>query len=109
MDHVFHLLSLIFPRQPLRVAYDGLYTEDPSLRATALEYLESILPKRIRQSLLPLLGGSQKSLVRPKPEGELLDSLLQSHASIVLELNRLGGQSDMPGQGRDGGSDESGQ
>jgi len=89
IDHVFHLLALTFPRQPLRVAYDGLHTTNRALRATALEYLESILPDAIRQSLLPLLGGTKAPQQVVKSEGELLDSLLLSHASIVLELNKL--------------------
>jgi hypothetical protein len=88
LEHLFHLLSLAFPIAPLRVAYDGLHTGDPVMRATALEYLESILPAAVRQSLLPLLGGSISSSAR-KSHQEALDSLLQSHESILVQLQKL--------------------
>jgi hypothetical protein len=92
LDHLFHLLSLTFPREPLRVAYDGLHTEEPMLRATSLEYLESILPATIRHSLWPLLGASQDLPITNKSERELLESLLLSHESILLQLEELTGQ-----------------
>ena len=92
LEHLFHLLSLTFPREPLRVAYDGLHTEEPVLRATSLEYLESILPAAIRQSLWPLLGGSQDIPSTKKSERELLESLLLSHESILLQLEALAGK-----------------
>ena len=55
LEHVFTILSLALPEEPLRVAFRGLHTDDKTLRGTALEYLESILPKPIRQSLWPFL------------------------------------------------------
>jgi hypothetical protein len=89
LEHLFHLLSLAFPADPLRVAYDGLHTGDPVLRGTALEYLESILPREVRQSLWPLLGSQPQQPVERKTEKELLDSLLQSHESILIQLKNL--------------------
>ena len=47
LTHVFRLLSLIFEKDPLRVALRGLHTDDPYLRGTALEYLENLLPTDI--------------------------------------------------------------
>jgi AAA family ATP:ADP antiporter len=88
LQHLFHLLSLAYPIKPLRIAYDGLHTGDPVMRATALEYLESILPAAIRKSLLPLLGGIPSSGPK-KPDKEILDSLLLSHESILLQLKNL--------------------
>jgi hypothetical protein len=45
LEHVFTLLSLILPKQPLIVAFRGLHTTDELLRGTALEYLEAVLPE----------------------------------------------------------------
>jgi AAA family ATP:ADP antiporter len=53
--HVFSLLSLVLPREPLQIAYRGLRSSDSQLRGTALEYLEGVLPSPIRTSLWPLL------------------------------------------------------
>jgi HEAT repeat protein len=36
LEHVFTLLALALPRQPLRIAFRGLHTDDPLLRGTAL-------------------------------------------------------------------------
>jgi hypothetical protein len=51
-EHVFRLLSLILPRDPLKIAYRGLYSGDDHLKGMALEYLESVLPTEVRSVLL---------------------------------------------------------
>ncbi len=53
LTHVFTLLGLVLPREPLQIAYRGLTVGDPYLRGTALEYLEGVLPAPIRQGLWP--------------------------------------------------------
>jgi hypothetical protein len=55
LEHVFRLLSLFLPREPLKVAYRGLHSGDDHLTGTALEYLETVLPLRIREPIRPLL------------------------------------------------------
>ena len=55
VSHVFTLLSLVLPLEPLQIARRGLQTDDDRLRGTALEYLESVLPDAIWEALRPLL------------------------------------------------------
>ena len=55
LSHVFSLLSLVLPREPLQIAFQGLQSSDRQLRGTALEYLEGVLPSAIRAGLWPLL------------------------------------------------------
>jgi hypothetical protein len=55
LGHVFTLLSLILPREPLKIAFRGLQTDNQQLRGTSLEYLEGILPPAIRTALWPFL------------------------------------------------------
>jgi hypothetical protein len=55
LAHVFGLLSLVIPREPLQIAFRSLHVEDHHLRGTALEYLEGVLPAPIRQALWPFL------------------------------------------------------
>ncbi len=90
LEHVFTLLALILPREPLRLAYHGLHTADRHLRGTALEYLESVLPPEVRERLWPFLepeaGGPAGG--RRGPE-EALSRLLQSRESIVLALAQV--------------------
>lgn len=57
LAHVFTLLALILPAEPLRVAFRGLHSDDQRLRGTALEYLESVLPREVRDRLWRFLEG----------------------------------------------------
>jgi hypothetical protein len=88
LAHVFTLLSLILPREPLRVAFRGLHTNDERLRGTALEYLELILPASIHERLSPLLDASRTAgSVRA---GEtVLAELLLSNDAILKNLSEL--------------------
>jgi hypothetical protein len=55
LEHVFTMLGLALPAEPLRIALHAVQTDDSALRETALEYLESILPADVRIQLWPLL------------------------------------------------------
>jgi hypothetical protein len=55
LEHVFTVLGLALPAEPLRIALHAVQTDDSALRETALEYLESILPTDVRIQLWPLL------------------------------------------------------
>jgi hypothetical protein len=90
LAHVFSLLSLVLPREPLQIAFRSLHTDDQYLRGTALEYLEGVLPAAIRERLWPFLE-HQKSPVAPgtRPTDEVIAELLRSHNSIVLNLEEL--------------------
>ncbi len=87
MEHVFTLLSLVLPREPLRLAFRGLRTDDARLRGTALEYLETVLPEGIRERLWPFLEPGER---RARPSAETaeaaLANLLASRDSIQLAL-----------------------
>ena len=87
LEHVFTLLALILPREPLRLAYHGLHTEDRHLRGTALEYLESVLPERVREKLWRFLEPEeQRSKDTGRTPDEVLENLIASRESIVLAL-----------------------
>lgn len=90
LEHVFTLLSLELPRDPLQIAFRGLHTQDPHLRGTALEYLESILPPRVRVSLWPFLEGDpNRKQDHERSREEVLDSLLNSNESIKVNLEEV--------------------
>jgi hypothetical protein len=90
LEHLFRLLSFILPKEPLRVAYRGLHTDDQYLRGTALEYLATVLPAEIRDRLWPFLEDRRS---RPRPEErsleEVVATLLRLHESIELNLADL--------------------
>ena len=90
LEHVFTLLALAHPREPLKIAFRGLHVSDPFLRGTALEYLESLLPPEIRKPLWPYLEDNRpRRATTAKPTDEALAKLLQSNESIVIHLDEL--------------------
>ena len=88
LAHVFTLLSLVVPREPLQLAFRGLQTDDEHLRGTALEYLDSVLPGQIRQRLWPFLE-HRPSRRATRPPEEAIAALLRSNKSIMLNLEEL--------------------
>jgi hypothetical protein len=90
LGHVFTLLSLVLPSEPLQIAFRGLHTEDDKLRGTALEYLESMLPKTIREGLWPYLEERPHTRgVTQRPREQILADLMRSHQSIAVSLEEL--------------------
>lgn len=88
LEHVFHLLSLVLEREPVRIAHVAVQSEG-ALRGTALEYLETVLPGDVRDALWSFLGVREppgRSLRRPQ--------------SLVGELLRLADRSGLRGPGR---------
>ena len=83
LRHVFTLLSLILPREPLQIAFKSLHSSDRRLRGTALEYLEGVLPPQIRQKLWPFLVRSRRDAA-PRQKEEIVADLLRSNSSVTL-------------------------
>ncbi|HEX5131633.1 MAG TPA: HEAT repeat domain-containing protein, partial [Candidatus Krumholzibacteria bacterium] len=86
VEHVFTLLSLVLPREPLQIAFKGLLTDDSVLRGTSLEYLESVLPGAVWQGMRPLLEDRRTTTTPPRSSAEILEVLMRSSASIDLKL-----------------------
>ncbi|MEE8060563.1 MAG: hypothetical protein V3T16_01985, partial [Gemmatimonadales bacterium] len=89
LEHVFTMLSLILPAQPLRVAFRGLYTDDAILRGTALEYLESALPEDLRIKLWPFLENPIRRADQSRSGEVIMGDLLKSDESIADRLDAL--------------------
>jgi len=85
LEHLFTLLSLILPRETLRLAFHALHTDDAYLRGTALEYLETTLPDAVWQRLSRVLEpGAVSAAARGRAAA--LEELLASRESISLAL-----------------------
>ena len=84
LAHVFMLLSLVLPSQPLQIAFRSLHSENSRLRGTALEYLEGVLPAEIRERLWPFMvqGSAEPS---PQSYDDVIENLLRSSSSITLQ------------------------
>jgi hypothetical protein len=94
LAHVFTLLSLVFPREPMQLAFRGLQTDDAHLRGTSLEYLDSVLPAPIRQRLWPFLE-QRPARASAKNREDAIAALLRSNRSIELNLEELRRRTDM--------------
>ena len=84
LAHIFHLLALRFPREPLRIAFRGIEADDAHLRGTSLEYLDSLLPAEIRDPIWPFLTREPAKHLPPRPREEIVEDLLKS--SMYLEI-----------------------
>jgi ATP:ADP antiporter, AAA family len=89
LAHVFTLLSIVLPSEPLRIAYRGLHTNDQGLRGTALEYLESVLPLDVRQALWPFLDVSPSATGSSLSRQEIVARLMHAHPTILANLEQL--------------------
>ena len=82
LDHVFGLLALALPAEPLSTALRAWRGGDAALRGTALEYLHNVLPDSVSAALWPWLGA------RPAATGRTLDDmrddLLRSTSSLPV-------------------------
>jgi hypothetical protein len=82
LDHVFTVLGLALDREALLLAQRALGKNDGKLRGTALEYLENVVPERVRTALWPHLEGrphlpdAAPQSRRPTPQ--ILDELKRS-------------------------------
>ena len=55
LESIFRFLGLQHPQRDMYHAYLGLISGQPRLRASALEFLDNVLPRREKEQLLPLL------------------------------------------------------
>ena len=90
LDHVFTLLGLVLPAEPLRISLQALGTSDRVVRGTALEYLEGVLPPRIRERLWPFLELDASELAITRSSRDLVSELKLSHPSILANLRQQG-------------------
>jgi ATP:ADP antiporter, AAA family len=86
LAHVFTLLGLVLPAEPLRLAFCALHTDDAGLRGTAVEYLDAVLPPEIRDRVWPFIEHQPSALAAPPRRGEVLAELMRSNAATIMTL-----------------------
>jgi hypothetical protein len=79
----------VLPPVPLQVAFHSVCAENRLLRGTALEYLDSVLPRDIRDALWPFLDNDASRPHVKRPADEVLADLMRANASIVTTLKEL--------------------
>ena len=83
LEHIFSLFATVLPREPVKIAFRALHTDDKTLRGVAIEYLESVLPAQVQGGLWAMI--ETKPLVQvPEAQRDPLAELLRSHESLLL-------------------------
>ncbi len=97
LDHVFALLSLVLETEPVLISLQALRGGNKELRGTALEYLDNVLPRAVRDALWPALGvtahGAASARASQDVERELIRSMSgMSTVSLRRALLRPAGR-----------------
>ena len=79
---IFRLLGLLFSIKEIHAAYYGVTSDDARVRDHAIEFLDSALPARLKQPLMPLidrraLETETKAAVFPSGRTTLIDMLTE--------------------------------
>jgi hypothetical protein len=85
LEHVFSLLAVELPAEPLKVAFRALHSEDRLLHGLALEFLESHLSRATVAQLRRLVNPASSTAV-PRPAEQVLNELMASNYSIMASL-----------------------
>ena len=89
LEHIFSLLALILPREPLKIAFRALHTDDRLLRGLGREYLDSTLPVSIRRKLWEVVDAAPAEGHKATPE-QILEKLNLSSESLLLKIQERG-------------------
>jgi len=89
LEHIFSLFATVLPRDPVKIAFRALHTDDRILRGLAAEYLDGVLPTSVRERLWSMVepGPATPST---RPHEEALADLLRSHHSLLLQIKDAG-------------------
>ena len=88
VEHVFTLLSLVHDRDAIKLCLRALYSRDSSLRGSALEYLDNILPDDIRDGLWIYLGLETDVAAEQASSGKIIGELLNDMRKALQTESR---------------------
>ena len=55
LSHIFSLLGLKYPAGDIQRAYRGLISDQPDLRANAIEFLDNVLETDLKRTIIPIV------------------------------------------------------
>jgi ATP/ADP translocase len=56
LEHTFRQLALVLDHDAVKTAFHGIVMDDEELKGLSLEYLEQVLPPKVRDRLWPFIG-----------------------------------------------------
>jgi hypothetical protein len=87
LEHIFSLFATVLPREPVKIAFRALHTDEAALRGLAFEYLDSVLPAKVRDGLWAMIE-TKPPIQAPDACQDPLGELLRAHESLSLLVNR---------------------
>jgi hypothetical protein len=94
-EFVFNLLALAFEREPMRIAARAFDSDDPWVRGTSLEYLETVLPSALLAAFRSILDAPASNAPRREPSAVRADlykagtTMTMSLAEVQRELEAM--------------------
>jgi ATP:ADP antiporter, AAA family len=86
LERIFRLMSLLYPEAQLQDAYVGLRSDNPVIRANALEFLDNVLEPQLRQLVVPLLDPQTSLRERIATADRLIGAPVTSAAGGITAL-----------------------
>ena len=81
-ERLFTILALSYGRDVMASTLRAIHADDPNLRGTALEYLQTALPEKLRGPLMRRIPGGAAAKVTMRRSEELVEALMQSSAAL---------------------------
>ncbi len=87
--YIFTLLLTVLDREPLQLAIRALAVEDGGHRGTGLEYLDNVLPARLKEALWPVIQDHRLSLGAVRSRSEILAEIVGDARAGAVDLLAL--------------------
>ena len=86
IERIFRLLSLLYPNHDFDSAYVGLQSKSISVHDNALEFLDNVLNRRLREMLVPLFDEKVSVAERAQIGDRLVRARVESKEEAIAAL-----------------------
>ena len=86
IERIFRLLSLLYPNHDFHSAYIGLQSKSISVHDNALEFLDNVLNRRLRELMVPLFDEKVSVAERARIGDRLVRARMESKEEAVAVL-----------------------
>lgn len=91
LEHVFSLLAIHLPAEPLKVAFRALHSQDRLLLGLALEFLETHLAAELVAALRRLVQPIEDATAAPIESAQLSEVMASQHSLLDMLRNAAAG------------------
>jgi AAA family ATP:ADP antiporter len=84
-ERVFRLLALLLPPTTACASFLAMVEDDQMMKASAAEYLDNVLPGKLKRVVLPVIESRQSFLRQRRATGVILRACLRSPDMVLRE------------------------